>query len=62
MIPVIKSESIKTNTLHINIGTKSNIDEVLGKIREIESLLEEVKTLSDEITSSGIELELEVQS
>ncbi|PWJ49314.1 hypothetical protein [Faecalicatena contorta] len=54
--------AIKSIKLNIGLGTKTNIDDVLGKVRRLESLLEEVKTLSDEITSSGIELEFEVQS
>lgn len=46
----------------IPLCLESNINEVLGKVRKLEGLLKEVKTLSDEITSSGIELELKVQS
>ena len=50
------------NVVNVSLRTESNIEETLGKVRKLESLLEEVKTLSDEITSFGIELELEVQS
>lgn len=50
------------NVVNVSLCAESNIDEVLGKVRKLESLLEEVKTLSDEITSSGIKLELKVQS
>ena len=58
----MNESAIKSNKFNIGLGAKSNIDDVLGKVRKLESLLEEAKTLSDEITSSGIELELEVQS